>query len=186
MKIYNSIFFVLLCLTLFCGQIFAQGESSQTTGFADNKSLKIEIPKGWKTVTSETNKALIVTLTPEVSQDFRLQITAIPLANLKPDANKPEQLKALTEQMSQSMLGAGASEEKAVEIKETKTDHGTAYYFHLTDKTLKPGQRKHLTQLILGIDGAVLFMTFSATEKDSAAEKKVFEMVKTMSLAKRS
>lgn len=180
---YCVIFF--LTLLSFVGgnrQALAQAQSPPSKQFADGKSLKISTPNGWKTTTSETDRALIITLTPEASQNFRLQITAIPLANLKPDANSPEQVKILAQQMGQSILGG--AEEKEINLKEAKIDNGTAYYFQLTDKNLKVGQRKYMTQLIVGIEGAVIFMSFSSIEKDSAEEKAVFELAKTIQLAK--
>jgi len=177
--------YLFLDVTWFCRgscKALAQGQAPPSKQFADGKSLKISIPNGWKTTTSETDRALIVTLTPEASQNFRLQITAIPLANLKPDANSPEQVKILAQQLGQSILGG--AEEKEINLKEAKIDNGTAYYFQLTDKNLKAGQRKYMTQLIVGIDGAVIFMSFTSIEKDSAEEKQFFEMAKTIKLAK--
>lgn len=180
---YCFIFFLTVFLiAAFSQQAMPQDKKAPTRGFADNKSLKIETPNGWKISQSETDRALSITITPEAAQNFRLLITAIPIANLKPDANTPEQLKILAQQMGQSLLGG--AEEKEVGLTATKIDHGTAYYFRLTDKTAKPGQRKYITQLIVGIDGAVIFMNFSSVERDSEEEKKVFEMAKTIQLAK--
>lgn len=182
MKNCFVIFLVGLCFVLFCSKAMSQDQSAPATGFADGKSLKIETPKGWKISTPEIGKAMVFTISPETSHHFRIRVTAIPLGKLKPGANTPEQLKVLTQQMSQSMIGE--AEEKVVVINEAKIDKGTAYYFHLTDKNLKAGERKYLTQLVLGIDEAVIFMTFTSIEKDSEEQKLVFEMVKTIRLAK--
>ncbi|MDX2040087.1 MAG: hypothetical protein SF097_02510 [Acidobacteriota bacterium] len=175
-------FLTVLWIVTFSQQVVPQDQKASSKGFADNKSLKIETPGDWKISQSETDRAIIITITPEAAQNFRLQITAIPIANLKPDANTPEQLKILAQQMGQSLLGG--AEEKEVSLMEIKIDHGTAYTFRLTDKTAKPEQRKYITQLIVGIDGAVIFMNFSSVEKDSDEEKKVFEIAKTIQLVK--
>lgn len=173
---------VALWFSFFCAKVMAQDQSTPVMGFADGKSLKIETPKGWKISTPEIGKAMVFTITPETSQHFRIRVTAIPLGNMKPGANTPEQLKVLTQQMGQSMISEAA--EKVVEIKEAKIDKGTAYYFNLTDKSLKTGEKKYLTQLVLGIEDAVIFMTFTSIEKDSEEQKRVFEMIKTIQLTK--
>lgn len=172
---------VALTLNLWPGTL-AQEFSTKTYKLPDNSSVKLDAPKDWKDSFTISGHAVVIAFTPNDSRNFKLQLTAIPISNLQPDSNKPDQLKSVIQQMGQSMMRA--AEEEKLEVTEMKLNKGTGYYFMLTDKTAKLGQRKYLRQGIVGIEGIQLFFMFTSNEKDSKEERQALEIVKTIQAIK--
>ena len=129
-------------------------------------NLVLSVPESWDHEISQPPGDLppTIVLTPREGDDFKVLITALWSFNNDPGFQSPQALRRLMSDHLARMLPTAV--ERSVPIEELQGNHGTGYFFSVTDKAPGPSYPYMLTAGI-GTGELMLITTILSRTKDS-------------------
>ncbi len=142
-------------------------------------TLRYAVPEGW-TVEAKTPApgAVALRLTPIVGHEAKVLVTGLAPRAGSPLASRSE-IKRATRAMGEALLSG--STEKRIELRRLDGTDGSGFFYTLTDARtpLPEGEFPVMTQGIMAVGALRLAVTVLAQQKDSAASRMTFDLLRT-------
>ncbi len=160
------------------------GTQLRTYSLPGHGLLLLRVPTAWKDSIQQPEGELPPTIQfkPPKGDDFAVLVT--PIWNPTPGSGSlpPDKVRELVEQQGEERLGS--AEETALKIREISGPSARGFIYSLTDKSVKPGQRKegdyrYMTQGQVIVGDLVMAVTILTHDKDSAPERAALDMIRS-------
>ncbi len=144
--------------------------------------LEIDVPVSWREELQSVGEQVNVTVSfrPATGDDFLVIVTVYPVTDQ--ERVTPPELRRLLEEtaLPQDRLIAG---EKSLTVQQLQGAMGSGYFYYVTDKRLKEGERKlgdyrYLTRGMLSVKDTLLYFSIMTHEKGSSISVLALDMLK--------
>ena len=142
----------------------------------------LEVPENWEVtyLSLAGDKPPVITFYQTDNQEneiFQFNLSIFWDDGFKRDITNPENIKALVNDVGESILESSAETELVLNSITGTEGHG--YYFNLSDKAVKPGEYKYLTQGALNVRELLLVFSLFTYEPDIQLQNIALEMMQT-------